>query len=261
MFNENIYTVAMHKGGVGKTTITTNLAGALALKNKRILVIDTDGQGNASIAFGLNPNELKKTIHGVMLKTHKAEDVIINVSKNIDLIPANIEMNFIEMDVWSQIDQYKKPFHLLHDNIKDVVRHYDFVLIDTPPSMGLVTGNVLACARHVIIPFVPEVFAVQGLIRMIDAIEDFRQQLNPQLTISGVVGMMVDQRTTLHSEMLQQTRKWGAENNVKVYDTIIPRSIRFAHATAYESKPAVWTDRKNPIVEAYFKLTKEVFNL
>lgn len=248
----------MNKGGVGKTSLVTNLAGAIGKKlNKKVLIVDTDGQGNSSLAFGINSNELDTTIYDVLLGNANAKDAIINVGYNVDLLPANDEMNFYDMDVLTNIKMYQQPFHMLKKALEGITDHYDYIFIDTPPSMSLVAGNVLIASQKVIIPFTPETFAVKGLIRIIQAINEFKAKDNPNLEVEGVVGMMVQSGTVLHSEMLQQARRFCVENDITMYETIIPKSIRFANSTAYEGKPAVWTDSKNDIVSAYFELMKE----
>lgn len=254
-----IYAISMNKGGVGKTSLVSNLAGAIT-KNlkKRVLIIDTDGQGNTGIAFGLKPQEFENTVYDVFLGESSVEKAIVSINEYLDVLPANNDMNFLEFDILPKIQQYEKPFNLLKRALEEVKDSYDLIFIDTPPSMGLVAGNVLAAADKVIIPFVPEMFAVSGLIRVIEAIEDFKAKENPTLEVAGIVGMMVDSRTTLHSEMLQQARRYCVENDLTLYETIIPKSIRFANSTAYEGKPATWTDYNNSIVAAYFELMKEV---
>ncbi|MFZ0447305.1 MAG: ParA family protein [Bacillus sp. (in: firmicutes)] len=255
-----IYAISMNKGGVGKTSLVSNLSGTISKKmKKKILIIDTDGQGNSSIAFGLNPSNYENTIYDVLLGHQTAESVIVHIDKYIDIIPANEDMNFLEFDILPDIQKYVNPFHLLKNGIQPISSKYDYIFIDTPPSMGLVAGNVLTAADKVIIPFVPEIFGVKGLIRVVDAINDLKGRENPNLDILGVVGMMVDSRTTLHSEMLQQARKYCLEKGIYMFETIIPKSIRFANSTAYKGKPATWTDSNNPIVKAYFELMEEVF--
>ena len=255
-----VYAVSMNKGGVGKTSLVSNLAGAISKsEKKKILIIDTDGQGNSSIAFGLNPSEFHNTIFDVLLGHTGMESVIVKIDECIDIVPANEDMNFFEFDVLPGIQKYNQPFHLLRQSMQGVLNNYDYVFIDTPPSMGLVAANVLTAADKVIIPFVPEAFGVKGLIRIVEAINDLKVSENPNLDILGVVGMMVDSRTVLHSEMLQQARRYCVENEIHMFETIIPKSIRFANSTAYEGKPATWTDSNNPIVKAYFELMNEVF--
>lgn len=254
-----IFAISMNKGGVGKTSLVTNLAGAITKRlKKRVLIVDTDGQGNSSIAFGLKPQEFEHTIYDVLLGEVPIEKAIVSINEHLDILPANNDMNFIEFDILPNIQQYQKPFSLLKKALEEVKSNYDLIFIDAPPSMGLVSGNVLAAADKVILPFVPEMFAVSGVIRVVEAINDFKAKENPALEVAGIVGMMVDSRTTLHSEMLQQARRYCLESDLTMFETIIPKSIRFANSTAYEGKPATWTDSSNPIVAAYFELMKEV---
>lgn len=257
----DIYAISMNKGGVGKTSLVSNLAGAIGKQTgKKVLIVDTDGQGNTSIAFGLNPNNFENTIYDVLMGSITAEVAIIKTEHNVDILPSNADMDFFDFDVLTNKDDYPKPFFLLKEALADIKDDYDYIFIDTPPSMGLVAGNVLACADKVIIPFVPETFAVQGLIRVVKAINGFKAKDNPDLEIAGVLGMMVQGGTVIHSQMLQQARRYCTENNIHIYETTIPKSIRFANSTAYEGKPAVWTDSNNPIVGAYYELLNEVIN-
>lgn len=255
-----IYAVSIQKGGVGKTSLVTNLAGAITRHyKKKVLIIDTDSQGNASIAFGLNPNKIKPTVYDVMMGKCDVRDAIIEVSPDLHICPANDEMSFLEFDILPHLKEYREPFKLLTEGVKDITDDYDYIFIDTPPSLGLVTGNVLALADKVIIPFVPETFAVQGLVRVVMAVNDFKSKENSKLQVIGIVGMMIESRTVLHSEMLQQARRYCMENDIHMFETVIPKSIRFANSTAYDGKPATWTDYKNPIVSAYYELLKEMF--
>lgn len=257
-----VLAVAANKGGVGKTSLVTNLAGAIVSKspNKRVLIIDTDGQGNASIAFGVNPGALGKSIYDVFTQEASVAQATIQAVIGIDLLPSNQDMSVWEMEVLSRMSQQTSPFTILKSLIDPIRNQYDYILIDTPPSLGLVTGNVLAAVDEIIIPFVPETFAVQGLVRVVETMRDFANRINPSLQLAGIVGVMVDQRTTLHSEMLQQARQYCTTHYLKMFETIIPRSIRFANSTAYAGKPATLSDRNNPIVSAYFDLLEEMFN-
>lgn len=248
----------MNKGGVSKTSLVTNISGVLSQDNKKVLIIDSDGQGNASMAFGLNPNNIEDTLYDVLVGDKSLKDVMIEVDENIDIVPSNNDMNFLEFDILPNVKEYQDPFALLKKKVEKVRDDYDYILIDTPPSMGLVAGNVLATADKVIVPFAPEMFAVTGLIRVIEAINDFKEKQNPSLDIEGVVGVMVDSRTKLHTEMLEQANKYCESNGIKMYDTIIPKSIRFANSFAYEGKPATLTDFRNHLVMSYFDLTKEM---
>lgn len=253
-----IISIIMNKGGVGKTSLCTNLACIAANRKKKVLIVDTDGQGNCSLAFGLVPHKHKLTIHDVFLGKTGIKDITIKIGKNLFLAPSNSEMNWLEFDVLTKLEQYPKPFLLLKPAIEQIKDQYDYIFIDTPPSFGLVTGNVLACSDKVFIPFEPEIFSVQGLIKVIEAIEDFKGKNQENLTIAGVIGMKVDQRTSLHSEMLQSVRAYCFKKNIPVCQTVIPRSVRFPSSFAYEKKPAVLSNQKNHLVEAYFDLAKEV---
>ncbi|AOZ94935.1 ParA family protein [Paenibacillus crassostreae] len=255
-----IYAVSANKGGVGKTSFVTNMAAAIVQKQPkvRVLIVDTDAQGNASLAFGKNPKSYEDTIYDVLTGGKNIEDIVVNLAERLDLLPSNVDMDFLDFDVLTNQDKYKKPFHLLKDPLDRIKDNYDYIFIDTPPAMGLTAGNVLVAADRVIIPFSPETFAVSGIVRVIDAINDFRQKQNPNLEIDGIVGMMVDSRTVLHSEMLAKARQYCDQHEHHMYTTIIPRSIRFASATAYDGIPAVMSDANNSIVAAYFELMEEV---
>lgn len=254
-----IYSISMNKGGVGKTSLVTNLASILAKKHKKkVLIIDTDAQGNSSIAFGRNPFEHEYTIHDVMLHNCHPRDAIQKLRKNIDLLPANHNMNFIEFDVLPHLDKYTRPYYLLKDGMQGVEEEYDFVFIDTPPSLGFVAGNCLTYADQVLIPFVPEMFDVKGMISVVDAIADFRDEYNPSLDVAGVIGMKVESGTTLHSEMLQEARVYCHQKGIHMYDTIIPKTIAFSKAVAYSNVPAILSsEAKNKLVQSYDVLAKE----
>ena len=254
-----IIAATANKGGVGKTSIITNLAGAITTKHRKykVLIIDTDSQGNASTAFNINAAALDYSLYDALTNEETIERTIQHVFERIDLLPANQDMAAWEIKILRSLKE-QSPFSFLSPIINSLRNHYDYILIDTPPSLGLTTGNVLAAVEEIIIPFTPETFAVQGLIRVIEILKDFQKDINPNLKLSGIIGMMVDQRTTLHSEMLQEARKYSSINSLPMLETIIPRSIRFANSTAYQGKPATLTDRNNPIVTAYFDLLNEL---
>lgn len=254
-----IYAISMNKGGVGKTSLVTNLASILAKKyKKKVLIIDTDAQGNSSIAFGKNPYDFKYTIYDVMMDNCDPKKAIVNLRKNIDLLPANDDMNFLEFDVLPNLDKYKRPYYLLKDSMREIEKNYDYIFIDTPPSLGFVVGNCLTYADHVIIPFVPEMYDVKGLIRVVKAIADFKRDYNASLRVSGVVGMKVETITSLHSEMLQEARRYCSQADIHMYETIIPKSIAFAKSVAYSNVPAILSsDSKNKLVASYDDLAKE----
>lgn len=257
-----VLSVNMNKGGVGKTSLITNLAGAIHLRMPlaKILIIDTDAQGNAALSFGLVPHKFENNMNDVMLGNIKIEDIITQVEKNIFLAPANDDLNTLEFNVLIDKEKYPKPFMLLKPHIDRIRDKYDFILIDTPPSLGMVAGNVLATSDYTIIPFVPEWYSVQGLIRIIDAFNMFREKVNHNLRLLGVVGMMVESRTTLHTQMMQDARKYCHRKGIKLFETMIPKTIRYANAVAYHGKPAILIEHSSPLVTAYFELMEEIFN-
>lgn len=252
-----IIAVSTNKGGVLKTSITTNLAGALCSEHK-VLIIDTDNQGNVLISFGINPDSIEQTLYDVLVDGLDPKKAIVNVHPNIDVLPANDDMSFLEFDVLSNRKDYPNPFNMLKTAMRSIEKEYDYILIDSPPNLGLVQGNVLSYAESILIPFQPEGYSMRSLVKILNAIHNFKEKHNPELEIMGVVATLVDQRTTLHSEVLQQCRRFCIENNIRMFEAVIPRSVRFASSVAYDRKPATLTDTKNPLVQAYFDLLQEV---
>lgn len=254
-----ILAVSNNKGGVLKTSLSVNLAGLFALDGKKVLIVDGDNQGNVALSFGKNPDVFESTIYDVMIGKAAAKDAIINVYKNIDILPANDDLQFLEFDVLTDQKRYKKPFHLLKNNLSNVNR-YDIVIVDGPPNLGLMAGNILNFAHEVLIPFQPEKYSMRSLVKMLNFIIDFKSKINPGLEVNGVVATLVDRRTALHDQILQECRKYCLENKIRLYDTVIPRSIRGASGIAYENLPVTLIQNNNVLKDGYSGLYKE-FNL
>lgn len=252
-----IWAVSTNKGGVLKTSITTNLSGLLS-KEGKVLIIDTDNQGNSSLSFGQNPDNFEHTLYDVLINDLPAKNAIYSLHNNIDILPSNDEMTFFDFDVLQNRDKYSNPFMLLKDAVNDLRNDYDFILVDTPPNIGLVTGNVLTLVDEVIIPFQPETYSQRSFIKILEAIESFKKNHNPNLSILGVICTLVDSRTSLHSEMITMLRRLCIEREIKCFDTVIPRSVRFANSVAYEGLPATLTGAKQPLVAAYNDLLDEI---
>lgn len=259
-----VWAVSTNKGGVLKTSITSNLSGALCQNGQRVLIIDTDNQGNVSLEFGKNPDDFELTLYDVLVDGLAAEEAIVNVyegkSGKIDILPSNDDMAFFEFDVLNK-DKFKNPFHLLKNAVEHLKEKYDFIVIDTPPNLGLTQGNVLTLANEIIIPFQPEKSSMRSMVKILQAIDDFKSRHNQNLNILGVIATLVDQRTTLHSEILQQCRQFCFENDLPLFDTVIPRSVRFASSVAYDGLPATLTDKNNKLVLAYYELLNEIQEL
>lgn len=256
---EKIIAISTNKGGVLKTSITTNLAGIFS-HNGKVLIIDADNQGNASLSFGMNPDSFNDTLYDVLVQGARSSEAIYKAYENIDILPSNDDMTFFEFDVLTDPKAYSKPFELMKDALKEIEGAYDYIIIDTPPNLGLMQGNVLSYAEQVLIPFQPENYSMRSLVKILAAIEKFKSKHNKNLKILGVVATMVDSRTTLHSEVLQSCRKFCLENGIKMFDTVIPRSVRFASSIAYHGLPATLTDVHNPLIHSYFELEKEIEN-
>ena len=252
-----VIAIANNKGGTGKTSLATNLAALLAKKHK-VLIIDADGQSNVAMSFGLSPFNVQDSIFEVMLGRIPAQSAIVSVHKNIDILPSNEKINQIEFEVLLNIERYPNPFRLLLEATEQIISVYDYIIVDCPPSIGLVTGNVLTMANTVLIPMQPELYATQGLISMLNGIYRIQNTQNENLEIAGVVGMMVDSRTSLHMQLLQQAKIFCHERGIRFYDSFISKSVIFSNAVAYDAKPATLTDRKHKVVEQYKALFREL---
>jgi chromosome partitioning protein len=253
-----IISVSTQKGGVLKSSIVSNLAGLLATSGKKVLIIDTDAQANIALSFGLNPDSFNTTLYDVLIDRIPPEYAIQNVYKDIDLLSSGEDMTFFEFDVLTNIKKYPQPFRIMKETLSSLYNKYDIILVDTPPNLGLVQGNVLSYAESVLIPFQPEGYSMRSLVKILDAIHNFRDQHNPNLEVLGVVGTLVDSRTTLHSQVLQQCRAYCIENGIRMFETVIPRSVRFAASVAYDRKPATLSDPKHPLVQSYSGLLQEL---
>ena len=244
------------KGGVGKTTTSINLAASLALLGKKILLIDLDPQCNATTGIGLNKGDIKKSIYNVFNGTAKIEDAIVKTKyKNLYVLPANINLAGIDIEL-EQSDMMPgvSKAERLKQHIDKIRNNYDYILIDCPPALGIITTNALTASDSVIIPVQCEFFALEGITQLLKAIMYTQANLNPNLTIEGVLLTMLDARTNLGLEVVEEIRSYFKD---KVYNTIIPRLIRLTEAPSH-GKPIVAYDPKSRGSEAYLNLAKEV---
>lgn len=254
-----IICVNNNKGGTLKTTTVTNLAGVLAAKKYKVLVIDADNQSNVAVTFGKNPDEYRTSLYDVLTSSLPAEDAIIKVNRYIDIIPSNDDLISFDFDVIGSpvIDE---PFMIMKNKMNHLREYYDYILIDTPPSLGLTAGNVFAFSDRVLIPFTPETYSARSLIKVIDTIRDFKEGYNPELEVLGVLRTMVNMNTNLHIKIIEDVRKYAFENNITVFDTIIPRTVQFAKSVEFEEVPATMAKKKKQYdkSELFFELWNEI---
>ena len=248
-----IISICNQKGGTGKTTTTINLSAALSEFDKRILIVDVDPQGNATSGIGINKSELKNSIYDVLLHKYSAKEVLIkNVYKNIDLIPCNINLTGAEIELVGMLSRETR----LKKGIESIRENYDYILIDSPPSLGLLTLNALVASESIIIPIQCEFYALEGVSQLMNTLNLIRDGLNHDLTIEGVLLTMADFRTNLTTEVINEIRSYFKE---KVYKTVIPRNIRLSEAPSY-GKPITIYDSNSIGAQKYRDLAKEIFN-
>lgn len=243
------------KGGSGKTTTAVNLAAYLGMKGQKVLLIDFDPQGNATINLGINPDNLKKTVYTALIGETTTLESIINTKYNVDLLPTNDDLSKFDLAVIQNINKIKNPMALLKDSIADL--DYDYILIDTPPSKGILTINALTASTDAIIPMQCEYLATKGVNKVLDMIGKVKKSYNPNLNLLGIVATMFNNRTNLSSIVLQEARKFFMRNNVTVFDTVINRSVKIAEGPMLGT-PAIF---HTEYAESYKELGKEIFGL
>lgn len=243
--------VANQKGGVGKTTTTINLSAALGAKGKKVLVVDTDPQGNTTSGFGVDKNNLENTIYELMLEEISTDDCLLkNVSENVDIIPSNVNLAAVEVEL---MDKENKEY-ILKNEIDWVKDQYDYIMIDCPPSLSILTINSMVAADTVLVPIQCEFYALEGLSQLITTVNLVKERLNPDLDMEGIVFTMYDSRNNLSNQVVENVKSHVEE---KIYDTLIPRNIRLAEAPSY-GMPINIYDPRSAGAEAYMKLADEV---
>lgn len=258
IMDQKVIAISTNKGGVLKTSITTNLAGVFAARGEKVLIIDTDNQGNVAITFGENPDEYEKTLYDVLVEGMPATEVIVNVAENIDLIACNDDMTFFEFDVLTRKEEYPNIFKLLKNAIEPLLDRYDRILIDTPPNLGLTQGNVLAACDGVLIPFHPEKYSMRSLTKILKAVRQFKEQHNENLEVIGVVATLVNKRTTLHKHIITVCKDYAMANEIRFFKTSIPLSVQFASSVAFEEMPITIAQPNSDHASHYFDLVKEI---
>ena len=239
------------KGGVGKTTTNINLGACLALKGKKVLMMDIDPQGNTTTGIGISKKDLKETIYELIVEdNYDASKAIIHTSiNNLDIIPASVDLAGAEVEL-VEIEGRERRLKGALDRIKD---DYDFIFIDCPPSLGLLTINSLTAVDSVLIPIQCEFYALEGVSQLVSTIELVKKKLNPKLEVEGVILSMFDGRTNLSVQVVQEVKKYFGD---KVYSTVIPRNIRLAEAPSFGMAITEY-DPKSAGAEAYLDFAKE----
>ena len=256
--NEKILSIINQKGGVGKTTTVINLAAGLSMKGKKILVIDLDPQGNATTGLGMsNTENTDRTIYSVLNGTKNIFDVIHKTKfENLDLITSNVDLSGLEVET---AGDSRRAFILKEQitaYLNDSRGSYDYVLIDCPPSLSLLTIMALVASKSLIVPLQTEFFALEGLTQLMKTIERIKNNLNPELIIKGILLTMYDKRNKLSSEVEKEAREYFKE---KVYQTVVPRNVRLSEAPSH-GMPVLFYDKSCPGSKSYFNFTNEFIN-
>lgn len=248
-----VIAIANQKGGVGKTTTSINLSACLAEKNKKVLVIDIDPQGNTTSGFGIDKNALENTIYELILGECSIGDCIIkNVISNVSVLPANVNLAAAEIELIG----IERKEYILRNEVDYIKEEYDYIIIDCPPSLNMLTINAMTTADSVLVPIQCEYYALEGLSQLIHTMNLVKERLNPDLEMEGVVFTMYDSRTNLSMQVVENVK----ENlNQKIYKTLIPRNIRLAEAPS-RGMPISMYDIKSAGAEAYMQLADEVIN-
>ena len=248
-----VIAVANQKGGVGKSTTAINLSACLAEKEKKVLTIDMDPQGNTTSGLGVDKNNVENTLYELLLGEAETKDTIVkDVVENVDLIPSNVNLSGAEIELIG-VDEKE---YILKKIIDKVRRKYDYIIIDCPPSLNMLTINALTAANSVLVPIQCEYYALEGLSQLIHTIDLVKDRLNKKLVMEGVVFTMYEARTNLSLQVVENVKDNLQQN---IYKTIIPRNVRLAEAPSYV-QPITLYDTKSAGAEAYRLLAEEVIN-
>ena len=246
-----IIAIANQKGGVGKTTTAVNLSACLAYKGKKVLIIDIDPQGNTTSGLGIDKKKIDRSIYDVLINDEDIEATLLDTPiENLKLCPSNIQLAGAEIELVSVISRETR----IRSVVSEIRDKYDFIIIDCPPSLGLLTINSLTAADTILVPIQCEYYALEGLSQLMNTVKLVQKHLNPSLDVEGVVLTMFDARTNLSIQVVEEVKKYFRN---KVYRTIIPRNVRLSEAPSY-GLPIILYDPKSKGAECYLELAEEV---
>ena len=245
-----VVAIANQKGGVGKTTTAVNLASALGKAGKKVLMIDIDPQGNATSGLGVNKREISVSTYNLMIADAKAQDVLIDTGfENLHLLPSNMDLAGVEIE----LVEMQERCYRLKQAIAPLKQSYDYIFIDCPPSLGLITLNGLAIANGLLVPIQCEYYALEGLSQLVSTVRQVKRMYNPDIEIEGVLLTMFDSRLNLTTQVLSEVKRYFPD---KVYRTVIPRNVRLSEAPSY-GQPIQYYDQASKGAGAYDDLAKE----
>ena len=246
-----VIAIANQKGGVGKTTTAVNLAACLAKTGKKVLLVDIDPQGNSTSGLGIDKRRCEKTVYDCLINEEKMENVSLNTDyENLSVCPSNLDLSGAEIELISVMGRENR----LKESLLSAREIFDYIIIDAPPSLGLITINTLTAADSVIIPVQCEFYALEGVSQLIETIKRIKKALNPNLYIQGIVMTMYDARTNLAMQVVDEVKRFFPG---KVYKTIIPRNVRISEAPGF-GKPVIYYDESSKGAEAYTELALEL---
>lgn len=246
-----IVSLANQKGGVGKSTSAINIAAALGQMGKRTLLVDLDPQGNTTSGVGINKKQIKTSSYDILISRADTESAIVSTKyENLDILPSNITLagaEFELVDADNRENRFKSAMERVSDN-------YDYILVDCPPSLGLLTLNALVASKGVVVPMLCEYFSLEGLTQLMITIREVKKRFNPSLDLTGILITMYNGRLNLSGEVLHELKKYYSD---KLFKTMIPRSVRISEAPSY-GEPIQYYDRRSKAAEAYNSVAEEL---